>query len=278
MNDQAAELRNLMLKQRRLSSPAPYLALVAAGKQSVGATTMTVGLAIALAEEGQRVVLVDTDLNHGDAASRCGLTDSPSIAEVVRSGVDIHEVLQLGPAGILVAPGSQTPGVASEFTEPEAKTLCAELRALGAHADIVLIDAGRRCPIFRSFCSVVDSLILTATSDAAALMSTYAQLKEAVSCGANRAASLLINRSTDVVAEAAWTRLNQSCMRKLNIELELFGAVPQDSLLTKSAKDWNLHPESTSGRQAIERLAEILARRCEERNEHNHQTALRSVA
>src|SRR5580698_267253 len=78
MSDQANELRQLVLRAA-LHSPSaeqpPKLIVVTSGKGGVGTTTIAVNLAIALARDGRRTVLVDADLEQADAGRLCHLEE-----------------------------------------------------------------------------------------------------------------------------------------------------------------------------------------------------------
>ncbi|MEX0818879.1 MAG: AAA family ATPase, partial [Pirellulaceae bacterium] len=79
MIDQATELRKLVLRAMRgravTTGPPPRLMVVTGGKEGAGVTTMAVNLSVTLAEQGQRVVIVDADPHRSDVASLCGLND-----------------------------------------------------------------------------------------------------------------------------------------------------------------------------------------------------------
>src|SRR5438105_686883 len=111
-HDQAARLRSLALRTSRTTSasaaPAARTIVVSAGESRLGATTLSVHLAIGFARQGQRVILVDGDLATAAASHLCRISLSPSLTDVLAGRRSIHEVLQRGPAGIQVVAGSQS--------------------------------------------------------------------------------------------------------------------------------------------------------------------------
>lgn len=110
MADQANDLRNLVLRASRPSPTAsqpPKLVVVTGGKGGVGTTTIAVNLAISLARDGRRVVLVDADLDGADAGTLCRVDEpSSTVADILSGRLSVHEALELGPAGIQVLPGA----------------------------------------------------------------------------------------------------------------------------------------------------------------------------
>ena len=75
MHDQADELRELVrraaLENSWVSTAVPRLIVVSGGKGGVGTTTVAVNLAVALAAQGHRTVLVDANLNRGGVGRLC---------------------------------------------------------------------------------------------------------------------------------------------------------------------------------------------------------------
>ena len=165
MTDQAAELRKLVLAEARTAAGnfehRPRLLVITGAKGGVGATTTAVNLAVALADHGARVVLVDADPNRAGVASLCGLDEQHGLADVLAARRDIHEVLVRGPAGIQVAPGVWAPdsrvvratgpmpidtgsGTVNDlFSERAAARLLRQLSGLGRHAEWAVLDVGQ---------------------------------------------------------------------------------------------------------------------------------------
>src|SRR4051794_4771703 len=142
--DQAARLRSLALRTARTASPSaaprPRTIVVSAGESGMGATTLSVHLAIGLARQGQRVILIDGDLQSAGASQLCRVSQSPSLADVLAGRRRIPQVLQRGPAGIQVVAGSWTAEDQRLLTEKGAERLMKQLVGLGRHTDLVVLD------------------------------------------------------------------------------------------------------------------------------------------
>ena len=201
------------------------------GKGGVGVTTLSVQLAIALAEQGSRVVLVDADLHRADVAMLCGLSEQRSVADVLSSRNDIHEVLVRGPAGVLVVPGLWAPGGTSSFSESTQLRLLKQLRSLGRHADIVLLDVGSGSnEVVRHFWQAADNVVLVTTPDSVAVMDCYATIKTLLAGDTNDTLQLIVNRTPDEnTAADVQQRIDQSCRRFLGMPIHFLGYVPDDA-------------------------------------------------
>jgi flagellar biosynthesis protein FlhG len=145
MHDQADELRHLVrlgAMHAPPQGPPPRWILVAGGKPNVGATTLAVNLSVALCGQGQQIVLVDADLDRSGVASLCEVAERSSIVDVLAGERTIHEILQRGPGGVQIVPGSWAPAVAAGTSTAAQTRLVSELNQLGPYADALVIDVG----------------------------------------------------------------------------------------------------------------------------------------
>ncbi len=200
-------------------------------------TTIAVNLSVALAEHGARVVVVDADLHQSDVAKLCGLSDHQGVVDVLVARRDIHEVLQRGPAGIQVVPGLFAPGSEGEWSEAAQRRLLRQLRTLGRHAEVVVLDAGGVSDAFLKLCcQAADQILLVTTADTQAVMDTYARVKTSVGdLGALRL-QLVVNQcqaATD--GDEVHHRVDQACQRFLGYHVELVAAVPSDPEVARAA-------------------------------------------
>jgi len=265
MIDQATELRKLVLRSMRESTasaaPPPRLLAVTGGSSGVGVTTIAVNLAVAFAEQGSRVVIVDADLHRADVAALCGLGGHPGLADVLVSRRDIHEVLQRGPAGIQVVPGSPGGLKADDLAR---ERLLRQLKALGRHADTVILDLGsgvheQLVPL----CAAADDILLVTTPQNSAVMEAYTRVKLAFHDLEPAALELVLNLvETAEQAEDVHRRINQSCHRFLNRSLQLMGFLPPDEAIPAAAVTALpvvLGQPKSPAAESLERLAVTLA-------------------
>lgn len=232
MIDQATELRKLASQAGR--DPAdeagrvPRLLAVSGGKGGVGVTTLAVNLSVALSRRGTRVVLVDADLYRADVATLCGLEERGNVADVLSARRDIHEVLQSGPAGIKVVPGLWAPGHPADYSETAQQRLLRQLRTLGKHADMVVLDVGNGGnEVLRRFWNSADDVLLVTTPDSMSVMDSYATIKRLATAEDRLKIRLIVNKAIDQhVADDVYRRIDTSCQRFLGLRVESLGHVP----------------------------------------------------
>lgn len=269
MHDQANELRQLVRQSAAAEGQsrgvAPHLVAVTGGKGGVGTTTTAVNLAVALALQGKRVVLADVDFNGADANSLCQLQPTETVADLLSGRRTLHEVLQRGPAGMLVLPGPWSLGTVVDCTAAAQERLVNELRSLGAHADVVLLDVGSGLNrLVTRFCQLVDTTLVVTTADPVAVLDAYASIKVLFTSGESTDVRSLVNLAPDdETAANVHERLAQACRRFLGETLHAAGHVPADDQVAQAGlegRSFLLTSPNCPASAAIAQLAEGLTR------------------
>lgn len=231
MHDQADELRQLVRQGHDAEHAcAPRWITVAGGKGGVGATTVALRLAAAMASAGRRVVLVDGDFACPNLASFTAVEARYTICDVLASRRGVHEALEAGPGGIQLLLGPPAERRPVECSPAAQQRLIEQLQRLGAHADAVLVDAGAGVSrLMRSFWQSADDLVLVTTADPVAVMDTYAALKQLYTREPNQQVHALVNQAADLAeGEAVAGRLQEACRRFLAISLASVSSVEED--------------------------------------------------
>lgn len=118
----------------------PRIFVVSSAGPGEGKSTMTANLAIALAETGARVALVDGDLRLPRVADYMDIEGSVGLTDVLIGRIDIADALQKwGANDLYVLPSGQVPPNPSEMLGSAAMDQV--LKPLGEYFDYVLIDA-----------------------------------------------------------------------------------------------------------------------------------------
>ncbi len=226
------------MRDRAAETPAPPLVVLAGGKGGVGATTAAVNVAVTLARQGQRIVLVDADLNQPDATAQCRLSESGSLAEVLAGQRTVHEVLQRGPAGIQILPGAWGQDTPTECTPLAQQRMLVELRRLGPHADLVVLDAGSGTSATASrFWQAADLALFVTTAEPTAITDCYAAIKVLLAQGFGGELHTLVNKArSDAQAADVAGRIEQACVRFLGRPVTSIAAVPFDAAVGEAAQ------------------------------------------
>ncbi len=234
MPDQADKLRELV----QVAPPpvcdaaqGPPMIVVAGGKGGVGATTVAVNLGAALADRGQRVVVVDAARHHADMAQIAGIgpISGGTLADVLAGKCSASDALVPGPAGALLLADRWAPKSSPDFSRHAQQRLLSELQALGDVADVLVIDAGSGLmPWSRRFWLRARLVIAVTTTDDVAVMDTYASIKLSAAAAIGTEVYVLANQSdNDRIASDVERRLGAACQRFLGRHLAALPALPR---------------------------------------------------
>jgi flagellar biosynthesis protein FlhG len=233
---------------------------VAGGKGGVGTSTIAANLAMALAAQGRRTVLVEADLDRTASGLATGAEDC-SILDALTGRRTVHEILRRGPGGIQVLPGAFAPSEVVECSAMAQQRLIDELKSLGRHAEVVVVDAGGgRNPFIRRLWQAAGLVLLVTTADSASIVESYAAIK--VLSGGDAAIPLytLVNRVADgAQAAEAHARLGAACRRFLGLHSCAAGHVPLHAGEGgETVRQFLLQSPQSETARSLERVAETL--------------------
>ncbi len=134
-----------------------------------GKTTVSANLAIAFAQSGRRVLLIDADLRHPSLAAMLDLDNSVGVTTALLTGADLEACVQTHATGIDVLATGPTPPNPAEVLETEAMT--ALLNRARESYDIVVIDTPPLLP-------VADPAILASKVDGVLLIARYGRTRK----------------------------------------------------------------------------------------------------
>ena len=105
MEDQAAKLREMM----KQTSKKTRIITVTSGKGGVGKTNISVNLAIAYAQIGKKVVLLDCDMRLPTVASKMQLQQNPGLSDLLVGEATAKDVIRHYSDNLDVIPSGQIP-------------------------------------------------------------------------------------------------------------------------------------------------------------------------
>jgi capsular exopolysaccharide synthesis family protein len=135
-----------------------------------GKTTTAANLAIALAESGEEVVLVDGDLRRAGLAATLGIEGAVGLSDVIVGRAALDDVLQPWRDILTVLPAGTLPPNPSELLGSHA--MAELLEELRSRYDVVVIDAPPALP-------VTDAVVLSAQLDGLVVVARAAKTPRA---------------------------------------------------------------------------------------------------
>ena len=219
---------------------APFV-LISGGKGGVGKTMLAVNLAVQLASEGQRVLLVDLDLGLADAHVLLSLAPQITLAAALAGRRPMRDCVVRAPGGFdLLAAESGAHELARD-DEGRRVRLLGALAELSCEYDIVLGDsaAGIGSDVL-GFAAAADRVLLVTTPDPTAIADAYGMIKALDAYSAARGIDLptpeLVLNQVDGAdqADGLATRLRGVCERFLVRSPRLAGWLPRSASVVAS--------------------------------------------
>ena len=237
MPDQATKLRELIasgsaeLVAGAPGAPGVPMIVVASGRAGVGATTVAVNLAAVLADQGERVVVVDAAQRAPLVAEAAGasLAVARSLCDVLSGASPAAEALAPGPVGTLLLAHRAGARPHVDVSRKSQQRLFGELNKLRNEASVLVVDVGSGLtPWTQRFWARARHVVLVTTTGDLALMDTYALLKRASAQRLWADVRVLANQcENDVVARDVHGRLSGACQRFLSQDVHALPWLPR---------------------------------------------------
>lgn len=240
--DQAGTLRNMQEQldshSNSLNMPATRVLSVTSGKGGVGKTAVVSNVAVALAKQGKKVLIIDADLGLANVDVVLGLAPPYNLNHFFNGERTLEEVMVEGPHGLKILPAGS--GV-QQFTRLDGQLkmrLIESLDALEEQFDVVLIDteAGISDNVTYFNVAAQDILVVT-TPEPTAITDAYALMKLLSTQYHQKRFLLAVNavREPDEGLDV-FEKLTMVSGRYLDISLDYLGCIPFDRKMHDSVR------------------------------------------
>ncbi|NKF21706.1 MinD/ParA family protein [Solimonas sp. C16B3] len=250
---------------RRLRAPKPVqVVAVTSGKGGVGKTSVSVNLAVSMALDGKRVMLLDGDLGLANVDVMLGLQPAYNLSHVIAGECTLDDTIIDGPAGIMVVPASSGKRNMAELSSAEHVGLVRAFSELQRPLDTLIVDtaAGIADSVI-TFSHASQQVIVVVTSDPQSLTDAYALIKVlSRERGIHRVHVLANQVHTPREAREIFENLRRVAERFLDVTLNNLGFIPHDDWLKRSVRRQravvDAYPAAASA-QAFRALAKTAA-------------------
>ncbi|MBI4791355.1 MAG: MinD/ParA family protein [Deltaproteobacteria bacterium] len=224
----------------------PRVICVTSGKGGVGKTNIVANLAYCLTRLGQRVVVLDADLNLANIDVLLGLTPRYNLNHVFLGEKTLREIMVTGPGGIAILPASSGVLELAELTEEQKLYFLAEMAELGDSIDILLIDtaAGINKNVIY-FTLAAEERIIVLTPEPTSLTDAYAMIKVLSTRHDVKRFRILVNSAqSEKEGLAVFRQLTLVADRFLDtLSLDYLGCLPYDKKLPQAVRAQRLVTE-----------------------------------
>ncbi len=223
---------------------------VTSGKGGVGKSSVVVNLALALANEGERVLVLDADVGLGNIGILLGLRPTFTLDDLFDGTRRLGEIIVTGPGGIRIVPAGSGSQRCPTLNQRERLLLMDELDALDEEFDVLIIDTESGVSENVTYFNVAaQEIMLVLSPEPTSLADLYALIKLLTNRHGERSFRVLVNmvRDSDEGLEM-FKKLSQVVSRFLDVSLDYFGCIVRDDRLIDAVRKQmavvELHPRS----------------------------------
>lgn len=216
----------------------PRVIAVASGKGGVGKTSVSVNLALALANNGRRTLLLDTDLGLANVDVMLGLSPRWTLADVVAERCSLADAITEGPKGLLVVPAASGKRHMTELTPAQHVGLVHAFDSLDVPFDTMVVDnaAGIADGVL-TFCAAAHDVVVVVCDEPASVTDAYALIKVlGRERGIGRVHVLANQVANPVEGRQLFEKLERVAARFLDVNLHYLGAIPRDEWLRRAVQ------------------------------------------
>lgn len=251
------------LQLQRTAHPVQVIA-VTAGKGGVGKTNVSANLAIALAKQKKRVMLLDADLGLANVDVLLGVHSKNNIGDVLAGECQLTDIIVEGPGGIKIIPSSSGTQALTQLSSLEHSGIISAFGELSQHLDVLVIDtaAGISDSVV-SFTRSAQEVVVVVCDEPTSITDAYALIKVmSRDHNVNRFHVLANMVNTAKEGRDLFVKLNRVTDQFLNVQLDYLGAISFDEYLRKAVKQQKpvitAYPSSQCSRE-IKKIAEKVA-------------------
>ena len=221
----------------RKTTPKPVRVIcVTGGKGGVGKTSVSVNLAVAMADAGRHVLLLDADLGLANVDVLLGLTPRFTLADVIEGRCTLQDTLLEGPHGLAIVPAASGKRKMAELSAPEQVGLIRAFSELDRDLDVMVIDtaAGISDSVL-TFAQAAQDVILVVCNEPASITDAYALIKVlSRERGISRVHVLANMERSPAEGRELFDKLARVTDRFLDVTISLLGIIPHDEWLRRS--------------------------------------------
>ncbi|CAG9296176.1 MinD/ParA family ATP-binding protein [Celerinatantimonas diazotrophica] len=211
---------------------------VTGGKGGVGKTNVTLNMAVAMAAQGKRVMVLDADLGLANVDVMLGLRVTRNLSHVLRGECQLEDILVEGPNGILIAPATSGTQSMVELSQTEHAGLIRAFSELKTPIDVLLVDtAAGISEMVLSFSRAAQDILVVVCDEPTSITDAYALIKilsNEHGCYKFKIVANMVHNLRE--GQELYTKLTRVTDRFLDATLELVACIPYDNNVRQAVR------------------------------------------
>jgi flagellar biosynthesis protein FlhG len=264
--DQAERLRLIMKEQNGQEEPVPRreprIMTISSGKGGVGKTNIAINLAIAFAEVGRKVVVMDADLGLANVNVILGIIPKFNLYHVIKKQRKLRDIIVDTPYGIQIIAGASGFSQLANLSEDERGFFVEGLKDL-SYADYIIIDtaAGVSQNVL-TFLRGADDAIIVTTPEPTAITDAYGIIKSITTeSSGGPSIKLIVNRVRTVMeGKKVAERVINIAGQFLNVKVSNLGFVFEDTVVQRAVVKQDPFIRSAPSSKATQSIRHLMTR------------------
>ena len=180
MDEQASELRELMHNDKQEQSNKMHhtrVIAITSGKGGVGKTSVAINMAIAYAQTGKKVILIDCDMGMANVNVMMNIVPQYNLMQVINGQKKMSDIILNTEYGIQFIAGANGFSKVANLSADELEIFAMQFSSLG-NADIIIIDTGAGvADNVMKFLAAADEVYVVTTPEPTAITDAYGIIK-----------------------------------------------------------------------------------------------------
>ena len=237
MTDQAEQLREIMKKRENSESGNTRIIAITSGKGGVGKTNVSINLALAYAQLGKKVIVMDADLGLANVNVVLGIIPNYNLYHLIRKQKRLKDIILDTNYGIQIIAGASGFSKIANLTDKEREAFIEDLSELSS-AYIIIIDtsAGVSNNVL-SFIAAADDVLIVTTPEPTAITDAYGIIKIIATeiDNLNLGLKLIVNRVKSVTeGKKVAERVINIAGQFLNLKVDYLGFIYEDQSVSQA--------------------------------------------
>jgi len=238
MADQAEQLRELMkARTEAKNEKKTRIIAISSGKGGVGKTNVSINLALAYAQLGKKVIVLDADLGLANVNVILGIIPKYNLYHLIRKQKSLKDIILDTQYGIQIVAGASGFSKIANLSDEERDTFIEELSDLSS-ADIIIIDTSAWVSNnVLDFIAASDDAIIITTPEPTAITDAYGIIKIIATEieNMNLGLKLIVNRVKSVTeGKKVAERVINIAGQFLNLKVDYLGYIYDDPTVSAS--------------------------------------------